>query len=656
MAYKISYIYSIIDKYTAPLSRIARKTRAFEAQMKQTNASLRMFASTAKATKKGVDAYSAGLTKASAKKMVYNQAIHQTNQKIGESSRKFRKLGDEIKKTEKRSMKFAHSMKNVGRTLTTRVSLPMTVVGGAFIKTSMDMNRGMANVATLIPKSVERVKQLKTEVQDMSIATGTSTDIMTDGLYQVISAFGDTADTSKILEINARSAKAGVATVTDAVNLTSAVMKGYNDVSAEGAQKASDLAFQTVKLGQTTFPELASSMGRVIPLAGEMGMKQEELFAGFATLTGVTGNASEVSTQFAGALRAMMKPTERMKQMIGHLGYDSAKALISEKGLVPAMMEMVEAVGGSEEKLGELFGRAEPLTALFALSGAQATTFTEKMKAMKNATGSMNEAFKVQTEGINEVGFRWDQFKTKLKVVSSRMGDQLAPAFEKALGVLETFLDFFDKMSPTTKKVVLALGAVVTILPPLMMGIGSVSLAVSALVAKWALLAPVIGTVSATLGVFLVAFVAVGAGVYQAIKHADALKYEFGLLKEAVSDFFDGGALEIFNSALENVKESLKIIKDTLTDIDKLKGAVKTLVTPAEKISAEEAWETERRYAISMRKRAQEGAGNPMSGRAKTMTGNINGTIGVRAEQGTQVTGVESEKDFGGNLGLNMAN
>ena len=38
---------------------------------------------------------------------------------------------------------------------------------------------------------------------------------------------------------------------------------GYGDTSAAAVAKASDLALLTVRLGQTTFPELAASIGRV---------------------------------------------------------------------------------------------------------------------------------------------------------------------------------------------------------------------------------------------------------------------------------------------------------------------------------------------------------------------------------------------------------
>jgi len=437
MSYKISYVYSIIDKYSVPLARIARKTKAFERQMQVTNASLRMFATTTKVSKKSLDKYSKGLTTAAAKKFTYGQAVDATNRKITESANKFGKLKRKVDSTSRSYEKFNNKVKAAAASLTRRLAMSMTAIGIASLKMSMDMNKGMANVATLIPKATERIVSLKTEVQKMAIETGTSTTVMSGGLYQVISAFGDTADTTKILEINAKAAKAGIASVTDSVNLTSAVMKGYNVVNAEGAQKASDLAFQTVKLGQTTFPELASSMGRVIPLAGQLGMTQEELFASFATLTGVTGNAAEVSTQMAGALRAMMKPTDNMKKAIKYLGYDSAKALVSEKGLIPTMQALVDITGGSEEKLTSMFGRMEPLVALFSLTGSQADTFTQKMKKMGEAAGATDEAFKVQTQGINRAGFKWDQFKIKLMVGAQQIGDRLIPTFERILGSAE---------------------------------------------------------------------------------------------------------------------------------------------------------------------------------------------------------------------------
>ena len=154
-------------------------------------------------------------------------------------------------------------------------------------RASMALNRGMANVATLIPGNTERVAALKTAVQDLAQAHGKSSQELAGGLYQTISAFGDSAGrTMRVLEINSRAATAGVATVAEAVDLTSAVTKAYGDTSAEAVQKVSDLALLTVRLGKTDFPSLAAAIGRTAPLAAALGVRQEELAATFSTLAG----------------------------------------------------------------------------------------------------------------------------------------------------------------------------------------------------------------------------------------------------------------------------------------------------------------------------------------------------------------------------------
>ncbi|WP_159429903.1 phage tail tape measure protein [Halarsenatibacter silvermanii] len=126
---------------------------------------------------------------------------------------------------------------------------------GATTKVAGDFEEKMAEVHTLLgPESEGRIKELEENVKDMSIATGKSLDDLSGGLYQVISAFGESADSAAILETNAKAAAAGMATTTDSINLTSAITKAYGDTSAEAVEDVADLAFQTVRLGYENGP------------------------------------------------------------------------------------------------------------------------------------------------------------------------------------------------------------------------------------------------------------------------------------------------------------------------------------------------------------------------------------------------------------------
>jgi len=396
---------------------------------------------------------------------------------------------------------FSSKMKTAGKVMT---GLGAAIVGvlGVSVKAAISFNKEMASVATLIPKAGDRLIELKTNVQDLAMATGKSTTDIAQGLYQVISAFQDGADTAEILEINVKAAAAGLSTTTDAINLTSAVMKGYGTVSAAAAQHAADLAFETVKLGQTTFPQLAASMGRTIPIAAKLNVTQEELFASYATLTGVTGDAFLVTTQLRGAMTSMMKPSEEMAAAMKSLGYNSAETMIKELGLVGSMKALIGTTDGSSTAVAKLFTNVRALPAVFALTGAQAETFNEKLAAMQDVSGSMNEAFKAMTEGINATGFDMSRLKQMTVVLAQRIGDTLAPtigrivvSFGKVVSAIGTWTKEHPKLTDAIVKftaavgaLMVAIGPILMIWPKIIMLMGGVTKAVKGVIAGFQLL------------------------------------------------------------------------------------------------------------------------------------------------------------------------
>ena len=352
-----------------------------------------------------------------------------------------------MNRASKRMMRFSRRAKQLGSDLMLGVTLPLVAAGGAALKFATDLNKGMANVATLIPGQIARVKELKVGVQDMAIATGKSTADLTEGLYQVISAFGDTSESLAKLELNARAGAAGLASTANALAYTSAVTKAYGDISFEATKKAADLAFKVIELGQTTFPELAEAIGRVVPLAATLKVKQVELSAGFATLTGVTGKTSEVSTQLAAIMRAMIKQTEPMRVAIRRLGYDTAEAMVAELGLVDALTRLIGTTDGTQEAVAKLFGRAEALNAVFALTGAQAETFREKLAKLKDSTGALDKAWDEQTKGINKFGFQLNVLKERTLALARQFGEALIPAFSTILDKLEPMTESAGKLA-----------------------------------------------------------------------------------------------------------------------------------------------------------------------------------------------------------------
>lgn len=277
-------------------------------------------------------------------------------------------------------------------------------MGVAAVKAAAEYETQLANVSTLLTGTeaeiAARTAEIGSEILDVSNRTGVATENLTDGMYQVISAFGDSADAAKILETAAKSAAAGNATTTDSVNLLSAVTKGYGDTSAEAVQKAADLSFATVRLGQTSFPELAASMGKVIPLASTLGVEQEQLFGAMATLTGVTGSTAEVVTQLKATMQGFLSPSKNMTAALKKMGYENGQALLESEGLQGALEALKGAVNNDELAFAGLFSSVEAQTAVLAMAGNQSENLASKTAEMYEATGAANAAFEKQTDTL----------------------------------------------------------------------------------------------------------------------------------------------------------------------------------------------------------------------------------------------------------------
>ena len=341
----------------------------------------------------------------------------------------------------------------------------------------------MANVSTLLSGTSEevdaRTEELSQSVLEISNATGVATENLTDGLYQVISAYGDSADAAAIMELAAKSGAAGMATTTDAVNLLSAVTKAYGDTSLEANQKVSDMAFQTVKLGQTTYAELADSVQKVTSMSKAMGVTQEEMFGVFAAGTGVIGNAAEVGTKLKAVYTKLQKPTKEMSAAFESLGYASGEAMIADLGLQGTLDALTKYSDEAGVSLAKLYGSSNAAQLATAMTGDLSGALSSKTKAMGEAGGSTDAAFARQTQTYEYSMQMLKNFGNnalielgqKLIPYLTDIGTRLLPIVSK---LLDKLLDGVDQLLPFISELFESIDLsaimdlVVSLIPPLM--------------------------------------------------------------------------------------------------------------------------------------------------------------------------------------------
>ena len=338
----------------------------------------------------------------------------------------------------------------------------IAAAGTLALKSAVDFEKGMANVGTLLDGDVKgKLSSMGESLKTISKDTGVDLNNLSGGLYEVVSAFGESADSTKQLEIAAKAAKAGNAETSEAVKMLSAVTKGYGDTSAEAVGKAADLAFETVKLGQTSFPELASSMGAVIPLASTLKVSQEELFGAMATLTGVTGGTAEVTTQLKATMQGFMSPSAEMSAALAKMGYASGAAALESEGLGSILNKLKDSVNGDEVAFAGLFSSVEAKNAVLALAGSQAENFATKTDAMTKASGAAEGAFQQQNKSVAAMA---NKIKNYGAVMLTSVGEKALPVITDALSKVMDAMPAFER----------SMGQVFDAVGPIMISLGEI--------------------------------------------------------------------------------------------------------------------------------------------------------------------------------------
>lgn len=376
---------------------------------------------------------------------------------------------------------FGGGATEAGEKATVTLTAPIIAAGTAMGNSALKFEDNMANINTLLDDE-SHLSGYSDKVKEMSNETGMDLDTMASGMYQAISSLGDGGkETEKIFGTMATSAKAGGAEVSDSVALISAGMKGYDQVNGETAQKISDLAFQTAKLGVTTFPEMAKSMQPLFPLSNSLNISYEELFGSMATLTGVTGNTAEVSTQLKAVFSNLMKPTSDMQAMIEKYGYSSGQAMIENEGFAGTLKIIQNETGGQADKMASLFSSTEAVTAMTALTGAQFENFNTKLGEMGNASGATEAAYdKLNTKG-NALRKSVNQIKNTGTELGETLMEELGPAIEEGAEKIQGFADWFGKLDSGQKSTIITIAAVVAAIGPALIVIGKISTGLGAL-------------------------------------------------------------------------------------------------------------------------------------------------------------------------------
>lgn len=484
-------------------------------------------------------------------------------------------LGNELKQT-------GDKMKNVGKNATTYVSAPIAAGFGAAVKTTMDFDSAMSQVAATMGKTTKDMESEQVSVdgftgslRDLAVEMGSKTAFSATEAAEALNYMalaGYDAQTSaemlpKVLNL-AAAGNMDLATASDMVTDSQSAL----GLSLDETETLIDQMARTSSKSNTSVEQLGSAILTVGGTAKVMKGGTEELNAVLGVLADNGVKGAEGGTALRNILLSLGSPTDKAAKQLQALGvsvYDSEGKMKDLRDLMPELNSALSQLTDEErtQAIASIFNKRD-LKSVNALLSTSTDRWDELSGAISDSGGAAEQMADTQ---LDNLGGSLTILKSALEGLAINVGDVLTPYIKKLAEWITSLVDKFNGLSPTAQKIIVVIAAVAAAIGPLLIIIGAIVSAIGNLMiflpmigsALSVLLGPV-GLVAAAIA----ALIAIGVALY---KNWDKIKAAAGALKEWL--------ISKFTALKEGVSKTFTKIKDAmLAPIEKARDLIKKII------------------------------------------------------------------------------
>lgn len=382
----------------------------------------------------------------------------------------------------------SRKMALIGATVTRYVTLPIIAAGAAAVKTSVSFEASMAKIEGLAGVAAGEVDKMREAVLKLAPTVGKGPQELADALYFITSSGFKSSEALYVLEASAKAATAGLGdtqTIADAV--TSAI-NAYGRENLNAAQ-ATDILVAGVREGKGEADDLANVIGRVIPIAAEMGVEFDQVTAAVASMTLGGLSAAEAVTALRQFLVLMLKPAQQSRKVLEDVGLtaddvaaltdrlnismakggftmDKLRQVISEQGLFEGMNALKQALGDNADAIGRGIPNVRALAGFLNITGKNAERNSVVFDKLAHSAGSMDTAFKIAQRTAK---FKLNQALAQLQVTGVEVGNILIPIVTRIAQKFGQYAESFRKLPAEKQKLIVKILALTAAVGPLLL-------------------------------------------------------------------------------------------------------------------------------------------------------------------------------------------
>ena len=401
-----------------------------------------------------------------------------------------------MKKAQRGVRKFGSSMKSMGKSMTTNMTMPLLAVAAAGVKLAVDFGTSMTKIRTLVGASASELQSYEKSVLALSQSTGVAADELAQGLFFITSAGLSGQEAIEALEVSAKGAAMGMGEMADIGNALTSIMTAYADEGMTAA-KGGDLLHETLKQGKFEASEFMQKLGKVIPTAAAAGVSFEELGAASATMSKLSGDASGTLTSMNSLMMKLLNPSQQQKDILEEIGITAEDlGTMMDDSLMGTLQFLFKNLEGNNEMLMKVFGSSKAVTGALSTMGLQSETYAEVLDGMNESQGNVSEGMEILA---GDSGFKLKKALNSTKLVLMDIGDKVMPLVLKMVQKIEAGMQWWQSLDQSSKNTAVSIGIFLAALGPTITLVGSLATA-------FAFLLGPVGLAIAAIAAIVVAF------------------------------------------------------------------------------------------------------------------------------------------------------
>lgn len=255
---------------------------------------------------------------------------------------------------------------------------------------------------------------------------------LSEASYQAISASVDTADAVGFVTKANKLAVGGFTSAASSVDVLTTALNAYNLDIGE-TEQLSDYLITTQNKGKTSVDELASSLGKVIPIAAAYNVQMDNLSTAYAVLT-ANGNKAAEATTYAKSMLNELSDTDSAvsKKLFAQTGKSFSELNAAGYSLGDVMQVLGDTVEGDATAFSNMWSSSEAATAALSLYNSGAQEYNKVLGEMRDSAGATQKAYDTMTQTTE---FAQQKMSVAAQNLQIAIGEQLNPALSELYGL-----------------------------------------------------------------------------------------------------------------------------------------------------------------------------------------------------------------------------